>query len=184
MSIIFLDTETTALLAVDAADIIKQPHIVEIYLEKTTLDLEPISSMHLVIKPPISIPPEVTKIHGIDNALVKNKNPFAAHYKDLATYFLDVSHMVGHNLQYDKRMLIYELQRINKQYQFPWPIRDICTVEEILKIKGHRMTLQSLHEELFGGQFPNAHRAEGDVKALIRIYKEMIRRNIVKEPTI
>jgi DNA polymerase III epsilon subunit-like protein len=58
MSIIFLDTETTALLAVDAADIIKQPHIVEIYLEKTTLDLEPISSLHLVIKPPISIPPQ------------------------------------------------------------------------------------------------------------------------------
>jgi DNA polymerase III epsilon subunit-like protein len=184
MSIIFLDTETTALLAVEAADIQHQPYIVEIYLTKTTIDLEKISELHLVIKPPISIPKEVTKIHGIDDELVKDKNPFSAHYRQLASYFLDVTHMVGHNVQYDKRMLMYELRRINKQFNFPWPIRDVCTVEEIQKIKGHRLSLQNLHEELFGTQFPNAHRAKDDVEALVRVYKEMIRRDMIKAPVI
>jgi len=182
MSIVFLDTETTSLLAVEAADLSHQPHIVEIYAQKTDYNLDKISELHIVMKPPIKIPPEVSKIHGITDEDVKGKYPFGAYYRQIASYFLDVTHMIGHNIQYDKRMFIYELQRINKQYSFPWPIRDVCTVEEIQKIKGHRMSLQNLHEELFGGQFPNAHRAKDDVEALIRVYKEMVRRDMIKAP--
>jgi len=183
MSLIFLDTETTALLAVEAADLQHQPHIVEIYAIKTDDFLRKVSIFHKLIKPPIKIPPEVIKIHGIDDDAVKNEKPFAGYYRMLADYFIGVTHMIGHNLQYDKRMLLYELQRINKQHNFPWPPRDICTVEEIQKIKGHRMSLGDLHEELFGMRFDNAHRAEDDTEALLRVYQEMLRRNMVKGPT-
>jgi DNA polymerase III subunit epsilon len=184
MSFILMDTETTNLLAVEAADLANQPYIVEIYCIKTNAYLEPISVFHTLIKPPISIPFEVIKIHGIDNERVAGQKPFAGHYRQLANYFLDVTHMIGHNVQYDKRMLIYELQRINKQYNFPWPIRDICTVEEIQKIKGYRMSLGDLHAELFGERFESAHSAEADTKALLRIYQEMISRQMVKGPVL
>lgn len=182
MNFIFLDTETTALLAVEAAELQHQPHIVELFCLKTNEHLEPFSMFHTLIKPPIKIPNEVTKIHGIDDDKVADHKPFAGHYRQLANYFVGVTHLVGHNLQYDKRMLIYELSRINKQHSFPWPPRDICTVEEIQKHKGHRMSLGDLHEELFGQRFDAAHSAEADTKALLRIYREMINRQWTKGP--
>jgi DNA polymerase III epsilon subunit-like protein len=182
--IVFLDTETTNLLAIEATDINNQPHIVEIYCEKTTMQFETIESYHTLIKPPIRIPENVIKIHGIDNEAVTKQYPFAGYYQPLARFFVGVTHIVGHNLQYDKRMMIYELQRINKQFSFPWPIYNICTVEEIFKIKGHRMSLGDLHFELFGTRFESAHSAEADTKALIRVYKAMVERRMVKGPSI
>src|SRR6516162_2007774 len=129
MNMIFMDTETTSLLAVEAVDLQHQPYIVEIFAIKTDEFFDQIATYHALVKPPIKIPDDVIKIHGIDNEMVKNEKPFAAHYKTLANFFLGVTYLIGHNLQYDKRMFINELQRINKQYNFPWPPKDICTVE-------------------------------------------------------
>jgi DNA polymerase III subunit epsilon len=184
MTFILLDTETTSLLANEAAELDHQPYIVEIDCIKTNEQLEPFAVFHTLIKPPISIPNDVIKIHGIDNDKVKDQKPFAGHYRQLASFFIGCTHLIGHNVQYDKRMLIYELQRINKQYSFPWPPRDICTVEEIQKIKGYRLSLGDLHAELFGEGFASAHSAEADTKALLRVYREMITRNMVKGPVI
>lgn len=180
MSIVFLDTETTSLLAVEAADLVNQPYIVEISCIKCNLENEDQDILSLLIKPPITIPDEVIKIHGITNEQVARQKPFAGHYRDLAKFFVGVSHMIGHNLQFDKRMLENELRRIHKVTNFPWPPYNICTVEEIMKIKGHRMSLGDLHEELFGVRFEEAHRAEADTQALVRVYKEMVKREMVK----
>jgi len=184
MSYIFLDTETTNLLAVEAAELQHQPYIVELFCIKTGNFLEEIDVFHKVIKPPITIPDNVIKIHGITNETVAKERPFAAYYQQLAAFFIGCTHMIGHNLQYDKRMMMYELQRINKQYNFPWPIYNICTVEETQKIKGHRMFLSDLHMELFGQSFDSAHSAEADTRALLRIYREMVKRRMVKGPSI
>jgi DNA polymerase-3 subunit epsilon len=183
MSIIFLDTETTSLLAVEAADLVNQPYIVEIYLLITDMNLEPLDEYHTLVKPPISIPQNVIDIHGITNERVAGQKPFAGVYKRLASMFISSMYMVGHNLQFDKRMLMYELERINKVTNFPWPVGNICTVEEIQKIKGHRMSLSDIHEELFGQRFEAAHSAKADTQALLRVYKEMIKRNMTKGPT-
>ena len=88
--------------------------------------------------------------------------------------------MIGHNLMFDKGMMINELRRINKQYNFPWPINNTCTVEEIVKVKGHRMRLGDLYEDFFNERFDSAHTAEADTTALLRIFKEMVNRNMVK----
>lgn len=172
--IIFLDTETTALLAVEAAGVEHQPHIVEIFLLKTTDALDELDSLHLIIKPPIAIPEETSKIHGITNDKVKDCKPFAGYYRQIARFFLGVDYMIGHNLQYDKRVLLYELERINKVTNFPWPIVNICTVEETYKRRGHRVNLSDLHEELLGVRFEAAHTAEADTRALLRIYRKMM----------
>jgi DNA polymerase III epsilon subunit-like protein len=182
MTIIFLDTETTNLLAVEAADLKNQPYIVEIYLLITDMNLEPLDEYHTLVKPPISIPQNVIDIHGITDERVAGQKPFAGIFRQLATMFRDSLYMIGHNLQFDKRMLEYELQRINKVTNFPWPIYNVCTVEEIQKIKGHRMSLSDLHEELFGQRFEAAHSAKADTQALLRVYKEMIKRQWTKGP--
>jgi len=184
MTIIFLDTETTSLLAPEAAELQHQPYIVEIYCIKTNKDLETISIFHTLIKPPIKIPDEVIKIHGINDDKVSAEKPFAGQYRQLARFFTGSVYMIGHNLQFDKRLMIYELQRINKQFHFPWPINNVCTVEEIQKLKGHRMSLGDLHEELFGMRFDAAHSAEADTQALLRVYKEMIRKDWMKGPAL
>jgi DNA polymerase-3 subunit epsilon len=178
-----MDTETTALLAVEAADLAHQPHMVEISCVKTNYDLDIIAILTTLVKPPIRIPLEVVNIHGITDEEVSGQKPFAGHYKQLANYFLDVSILVGHNLQFDKHVLEYELRRINKVTNFPWPPKNVCTVEEVMKIKGYRMSLGNLYFELFGETFEEAHRAEADTKALVRVYKEMINRQWAEMPT-
>ena len=180
MSVIFMDTETTALLAVEAADLEQQPYIVEIACVKTNIFLDKPEVFSQLIKPPIRIPGEVINIHHITNEDVAYKKPFAGYYKQLASFFMGATHLIGHNLQFDKRVLENELKRINKVTSFPWPPNNICTVEEIMKIKGHRMSLGDLHEELFGVRFIEAHRAEADTMALVRVFKEMINRNWVR----
>ena len=183
MSIIFMDTETTSLLAVEAAALEHQPYMVEICCVKVNIFLEKPTTLSLLIKPPIHIPDEVSKIHRITDEDVKNKKPFAGEYKLLASFFLGATHLVGHNLQFDKRILENELKRINKVTNFPWPPINICTVEEIVKIKGHRMSLGDLHEELFGVRFEEAHRAEADTMALLRVFREMVNRGMIQYDT-
>jgi DNA polymerase III epsilon subunit-like protein len=175
-----MDTETTSLLAIDAADLAQQPHMVEISCIKTDYHFDIVSMFTTLVKPPIRIPFEVINIHGITDEEVANHKPFAGHYKLLAEYFLGVTCLVGHNLQFDKHVLEYELKRINKVTNFPWPPKNICTVEEAMKIKGHRISLGNLYFELFGQNFEEAHRAEADTKALVRVYKEMVNRQMVE----
>jgi DNA polymerase-3 subunit epsilon len=182
-NIIFLDTETTALLEVEAADLQHQPHIVELFCLKTDTSFQSITSLHLRMKPPIPIPKQSSDIHGISDAHIADKLPFAGYYRQIAHYFVGVTYMIGHNLQYDKRMLHYELQRINKVTNFPWPPINVCTVEETFKVKGHRMSLTDLYMDLFGETFVSAHSAEADTRALMRVYREMIKKQMLKEPT-
>jgi DNA polymerase III epsilon subunit-like protein len=178
--IIFMDTETTSLLAIEAADLAHQPHIIEIACVKTDYDFNITDIYTTLIKPPIRIPLEVINIHGITDEEVSGQKPFAGYYRQLSSFFIGVTHLIGHNLQFDKRMLENELKRINRVTNFPWPPKNICTVEEIMKIKGHRMSLSDLHFELFGQGFEEAHRAESDTMALVSVYKTMIYRKMVE----
>jgi DNA polymerase-3 subunit epsilon len=178
-----MDIETTSLLAIEAADLAQQPYMVEVSCVKTNYNLDIIAILTTLVKPPIRIPFEVVNIHGITDEEVANQKPFAGHYRQLANFFLDVSILVGHNLQFDKHVLEYELKRINKVTNFPWPPNNVCTVEEIMKVKGHRMSLSNLYFELFGATFEEAHRAEADTKALVRVYKEMVNRQWTEGPS-
>lgn len=156
--------------------------MVEFYAMRLNSALELVDELHIIMKPPIRIPEETTKIHGISNLDVAKRKPFAAHWMEIARFFEGQRYLVGHNLQYDKNVLYHELNRINKVTNFPWPIRNICTVEETVKWKGHRMTLTDLHVELFGQAFDKAHSAGADTLALVRVYKELVNRQIVEAP--
>jgi DNA polymerase-3 subunit epsilon len=176
MSIIVWDTETTGLLVPEISGLDKQPYIIELYAIKLDDDLNVCEHLQLWCKPSISIPDEVSNIHGYTNEFVKDKKPFIGVWREFAEFVLGARSMVGHNLQFDKQVLYYELQRINKHLNFPWPPGAVCTVEEIQKQKGYRMNLNDLHAELFGRGIEGAHHGAADVEATVNVYKEMVKR--------
>ncbi len=180
MSIIVFDTETTSLLAPEIAGQAAQPHLVEFAGIKLEEQLAVVDKLTFIVKPPVDIPEDATKVHGYTNDTVANEKPFAAYWKRLANWFVGATHCVGHNLLYDKNVIQWELTRIGKQMNFPWPPGAICTVEEIQKIKGYRMTLTDLYVELMGSTFADAHSATADVQATSEVFRAMVTKGMIK----
>ena len=66
-----------------------------------------------------SLDPKITKITGIKDEDLKDKKPFIAHYKELSHWFLGQRSLAAHNLPFDRKVLRYELERIDKLTKFP-----------------------------------------------------------------
>lgn len=178
---IFTDCETTGLLKSESSALELQPFITEICLIKTTDELEIVGRYVKMFKVPIDVeipfPGQAKKspftITGISNEMLADKNPFVAHWKEIAEFFLGATRFVAHNATFDRDCIRYELTRLGKQFQFPWPPEILCTIEKSMHLKNKRLNLSALHEHLLGTTFEGAHRAEEDVEALIRCYKKM-----------
>lgn len=167
---ILFDTETTGLLVPEINELAAQPYIVDFYAVKIDEDFNILGEIETYVKPPISIPAELTKIHGVSNDTVKDAPTFSELYPKLAEFFLGVDTLVGHNVSYDRSMVANELLRCGKLLNFPWPINHICTVEMSLWIEQRRMNLSNLHAHCTGKPHADAHRAKSDVFALVRCY--------------
>lgn len=173
MTTIVYDVETTGLLKAESAPINLQPHITELFAAKIDDDCNVIATYNQMFKVPIPLDEKVTKITGITDEMLIDKNPFIAHWREVADFFSGCPVMVAHNLSFDRDCLYYELKRINKQLNFPWPQEHVCTIEKSFHYKNYRLNLGALHEYLFNEKFEGAHRAEADVMALVKCYKEM-----------
>ena len=104
MRLIMLDTETTGLSP-------EQGHkMVEIgAIEVSNRDMNQTRTFHQYINPDRSIPAEVVRIHGIDDARVKDEPMF----KDIAQDFLDFIQggtLVIHNAPFDLGFIMAELE--------------------------------------------------------------------------
>ena len=173
MSIIFLDTETTGLLQPLGTDTKYQPYIVEVCAIRTNDHFQITGEFISFIKPPIPIPEKLTKnVHKISDQMVKNSPIFFSIYRSLCEIFLGCHTFVAHNAPFDIGMLFFELSRIEKICQFPWPPINFCTTEQSLHLKGYRLSLKELYQIATGKEeIENAHRAKNDVLALIECYK-------------
>lgn len=174
--IIIFDTETTGLIKPDANSLDAQPYITEIFCAKFNDDMEtPIvgdSFYHSLVKPPIPLSAEISRITSITNEMVADAPSFAEIYQSLAKFFRGTREMVAHNLAFDRSMLANELLRIDKVLNFPWAYQHTCTVEKSMYLEGRRLNLTKLHEYATGqAEIPNAHRAGGDVAALVKCYQ-------------
>jgi len=168
--IVFLDTETTGLLKPEPVDLDQQPYIIELYCIKTNDDLDPIDEINVLIKPPIPISEEITKITQITPQMLEGKNDFGYYIEELKQFFLGVNRMVGHNLAFDRGMLVNELRRYEQQFAFPWPPDQFCTVEASEHIQQRRLPLATLHQLATGAPHVGAHRAKEDTFATVRCY--------------
>lgn len=174
--IIIFDTETTGLDFPNPTSIERQPYITEIYAVRLTNDFKFVSEIDTMINPPVPISEEITRITGIKQSDVDDADPFINVYDRLYDLFEGVNFVVGHNVNFDLRMLKFELFRHDFQNKFHWPKYHLCTVEGSKHYQNKRLTLQKLHEFLFGHEFTNAHRAKNDVQATCKCFMELVKR--------
>ena len=108
MRLIMLDTETTGL-SPKNGDRMVEIGAVEVVHRK----VNPANTFHHYINPERHIPEEVVRIHGIDDARVKDRPTFAA----IADDFLDFIHgatLVIHNAAFDLGFIMNELHLFDK----------------------------------------------------------------------
>lgn len=175
MFIAAFDTETTGLIDNHTVKLDKQPEIIEIYAcIFNDKDGKIKHEYNTFIKPKVPITPEITKITGITNAMVKDANAYPYYAKHIRQLLNDAPVLTGHNLSFDIEMLSIEDERcklpalkVNRQ---------ICTVEQTVHLRGMRLSLSNLHQYLFNEPFEGAHRAKVDVHAQVRCYMELKKR--------
>jgi DNA polymerase III epsilon subunit-like protein len=166
--VIVLDTETTELVENTLVPLDQQPRIIQLCAAKLDDEtLEEVARLKFMCNPGVPIPAEVTKITGFTDADVKDKPKFARYYPQLVDFFFGERTLVAHNLPYDRKLLSYELMRLDKLIQFPWPPEHICTVEATADISGKYLKLTELYEMLTGTKLAQTHHADDDVDALV-----------------
>jgi DNA polymerase III epsilon subunit-like protein len=100
--------------------------------------------------------------------MVASAKPFPLIYDDLCEFFLGETTMFAHNCSFDKGIILHELQRMGMEYNFPWPMHHICTVEKSFPIKNKRLKLDHLYQIATGRErHRKSHRAEDDVLDMI-----------------
>lgn len=175
MFIVAFDTETTGIPDNRLINISKQPEIIEIYIAMfNDKDGKVKHEFNSFIKPKVAITPEITKITGITNAMVKDAKDYFHTVRHIMNMLNDAPVLTGHNVQFDIDMVDIE----NERCKLPSvkTNRKVCTVEQTMHLKGFRLSLSNLHEYLFGQPFDGAHRAKVDVEAQIRCYMELKKR--------
>ena len=166
---IFFDTETTGLIKNKALPLINQPRIIEIGAVKDTGE-----ELSLIIDPLIKLDPIITKITGLIDKDLEDKPPFRYLYNQLVEFFIGEEKLICHNVPFDLGMLVFELRRISREHQFPYPPVHVDTVDMAKPFyKGKYMKLQALYEDFFG-PYEQKHRALDDAKDLQRVYHELM----------
>jgi DNA polymerase III epsilon subunit-like protein len=177
MKAFVFDTETTGLINNRRLPLDKQPHITEFFGVLVDLKTGKMTKkVSTLVKPPVHIPPEVTKITGINDATVAEAPPFADVSEMIFSALEAAPVVIAHNLSYDVDMIELEAERLKVKVKWP---KKICTVEQTIHIKSFRLKLSLLHEHLFGVPFDGAHRAEADVMALVKCCIELHKRGMI-----
>lgn len=179
---IVFDTETTGFVRASLSDLKLQPYMTEICAIKIDNSFNFIKEVSTFIKIPVPVPEKITEITGITDKMLENAPTFAEVYDDLANLFLGEEIMVAHNCAFDRDILKYQLMRMGKEFNFPWPKNHICTVEKSRHFKNRRLKLSDLHIMATGKPHENAHRAKNDVHALIRCLFWMINNDHLRIP--
>ena len=167
------DTETTGLLKPGIADLASQPKIIEFALVELDDDYNEVGAWSWMINPGEQITDEITKITGITNDDLIGKPSFIQVLPEIEDVFLGAHRLMAHNLPFDMGMLTNELKRVGREYAFPYPPNQLCTVQLASElIFGRRARMTELYEKTLGRKLEQTHRALDDVRALVEIVRE------------
>tara|TARA_E500000081_G_C6117236_1_gene345902 strand:+ start:1036 stop:1572 length:537 start_codon:yes stop_codon:yes gene_type:complete len=167
--LIVFDLETTGLPKAEGSDLDMQPKIIEFGAIKLTEELIEVDRLEFFCNPKHMLDPKITKITGITDDMLKDEKPFIAHLEKLNEFFLGTKRMFAHNLGFDRKILKFELERLDKVTSFPWPYEHTCTVEVGQRVWGKMRKLGDIYEELFEEKIEGSHRSINDVEATLRI---------------
>jgi DNA polymerase III epsilon subunit-like protein len=177
MKYFFFDTETTGLIKNSKAPADQQPRITELFAMLCDEEGVELSNYNQLFNPQEKLSAEITKITGLKDSDLRDKPLFKDQVSDIQTLLDDADAVVGHNLSFDLAMVENEYKRASTEVK--WPKRKICTIEQTMHLKGHRLSLTKLYELLFSEPFKGAHRAEYDVRAMARCFFELKRRDLI-----
>lgn len=181
---ILFDVETTGLAKPDAQPVKEQHRIIEFAAVKLDDEtLEETEEFCQLIHPGVPLPPVITKITGITDAMLRDAPPFKEVLRPLKKFFLGEKNLVAHNLGFDRSMLAWELERLGHEHRFPWPPRHVCTVEASTQFhpEGKNMKLGDLYTlATNGGQIQGAHRGLTDVRAMAVCVRWLADKGIIR----
>jgi DNA polymerase III epsilon subunit-like protein len=166
--IIILDTETTGLVRPSAVGLALQPRIIEFAAIRLNKRRKIIDSVEFLCQPGLPLEKIITKITGITDADLEDKEPFSSHVPRLTNFFAGANQIVAHNHQFDRTLTLFELQRLGWTDGFlGCYATPVCTVEATYHLQNRRLKMTELYEIATGKPLAQKHRAMDDVMALL-----------------
>lgn len=162
--IVWFDLETTGL-------IIAKDSIIEISAIKTDEELNEIDKFYSLVQPygEYEISPGAQEKHGLSKEDLKD-SPYFKDIADDLLEFINGCDLGGYNIGgFDLAMLVEEFYRCNKP--FDYKKRNLIDSFSIYN-KWESRKLEDYYFRLFGEKFENAHSAEADIRATIRVFKK------------
>lgn len=173
--ILFLDTETTGLISKsEIHDSEDQPHILQLAFEVTDFEGNTLFEVDQICKPEVEyeISEKALSIHGITKEKVNKKGRSIIPYVGLLFSIMPHTKIVGHNVDFDIKMLQIEAFRYRvSTYYDPTYFDKFDTMKQGKKY----ISLSDLYKELFNTSFYGQHNAKYDVNATKKCYFEMIK---------
>lgn len=186
------DTETTGLprsMSAPISDSSSWPHIVQI--SWITVKNRSIRKRedHIIKPEGFRIPYESARIHGISDVYA------SSHGESLRMVLLDFltdvelsNVIIGHNLEFDQKVVLAELHRLQMEDPFNEK-KLICTMKQSVNycafpgryVGRYRYPkLEELYKKLFDKRIRGGHNSMHDVEATYECYKELVSRGIIK----
>ena len=144
---------------------------------------------YIIIPEGFEIPIDAKMVHHIST---KYATEHGKPLNEVLDIFLQsaskVTHLVGHNIDFDLHILGCEFLRKKGENPLPhWQCVDTCTEKtaEFCQLPGGKggkfklPRLEEFHQILFGEKFGDAHNAAADVEATARVFLELVRRGIL-----
>lgn len=131
-----------------------------------------VGEFQTLVNPETFIPPFITQLTGISDAMVKN----APTFRKIASDFLDFigdAILVAHNASFDMRFLNHEVGRIYNKYRVA--NQHLCTVQLsrrlVPNVENHKLSTLS---EYFAIDIGRHHRAAYDAHATAKIFINLL----------
>jgi len=203
MKVLVFDTETSGLPLGRNPSILeteKWPYIVQLsYVVYDTLENKLLVCNDRIIKIPkeVSISEESISLHGITHDISNTKGiNLKTAINEFNNYLKDCDLVIGHNISFDKRMIMVESIRQHMRQHFTTSgVRkpeyctmknsvDICQIEAVSK-KGEKYfkypNLTELYKKLFSDTHKNVHNSLIDVILCLRCYCKLSHNVDIKE---
>lgn len=183
---LFFDTETTGLprnWKAPVTDLNNWPRLVQLAYLLYDNNGNRISEGDHIIKPNgFTIPPEVTRIHGISTERAQLEgNPILTVLHDFQSLIDQSVYLVAHNMSFDEKIVGAEFLRIGMPDSIASK-RRICTMQSTTNFcaingsYGYKWPkLSELHYKLFRTGFEEAHNAAVDINATAKCFWELKR---------
>ena len=177
MNHLIIDTETTGFpVQSRPIDWAGQPWPVELAALLCDDDLRVRSTLHMLVVPPVDIPEETTKIHGITLEVARRFGvPPRGAMGALMRLYAVADVVVGHRVSFDDFIVRSACARSG----VPAIAKTLrCTKEAAAKVleAGHSTRLAPVRLTLSGRETPSWHSALPDVEACLDVYAALLAR--------